>query len=39
MTAPELDLQVELRRGSAATLVYFSDLTYDYVRLNAGRST
>ena len=39
MTAPELDLQVELRRGSAATLVYFSDLTYDYVRLNAGRRT
>ncbi len=39
MDAPELELSVDLRRGRASSVVYFSDLTHDYVRLNAGART
>jgi glutamate N-acetyltransferase / amino-acid N-acetyltransferase len=35
----ELDLSVDLHRGTVESVVYFSDLTHDYVRLNAGRRT
>lgn len=39
LAAREVDLLVDLRRGDGSTLVYFSDLTHDYVRLNAGYRT
>lgn len=39
LAATELDLSIDLRRGDAADHVYFSDLTHDYVRLNAGLRT
>jgi glutamate N-acetyltransferase/amino-acid N-acetyltransferase len=32
---PEAELSVSLGRGDAGAHVYFSDLTYDYVRINA----
>jgi glutamate N-acetyltransferase/amino-acid N-acetyltransferase len=36
---PEPELSVTLGRGSASTHLYFSDLTYDYVRINAEYTT
>lgn len=36
---PEVDVSVHLYRGSASTHVYFSDLTHQYVTLNAEYST
>lgn len=39
VTDAELDMSIDLRRGSAEAVVYFSDLSHDYVRLNAGRRT
>lgn len=35
----ELELSLDLHRGTASSHVYFSDLTHDYVRLNAGART
>jgi glutamate N-acetyltransferase/amino-acid N-acetyltransferase len=35
----ELDIAVGLNRGEEKSLVYFSDLTHDYVRVNAGHRT
>ena len=32
---PEAELSVHLGRGGASTHVYFSDLTHDYIRINA----
>ncbi len=37
--APEADLSVRLGRGDGASHMYFSDLTYDYVKLNAEYTT
>ena len=37
--SPEAELSIHLRRGSARAHVYFSDLTPDYVRLNAEYTT
>jgi glutamate N-acetyltransferase / amino-acid N-acetyltransferase len=36
---PEAQLSVRLGRGGAQTHIYFSDLSYDYVRLNAEYTT
>jgi glutamate N-acetyltransferase / amino-acid N-acetyltransferase len=36
---PEAELSVRLGRGDASAHVYFSDLTYDYVRINAEYTT
>ena len=36
---PEVDLSVHLHRGDAATHLYFSDLTHQYVTLNAEYTT
>jgi glutamate N-acetyltransferase/amino-acid N-acetyltransferase len=36
---PEVELSLRLGRGDDAAHVYFSDLTYDYVRLNAEYTT
>jgi glutamate N-acetyltransferase / amino-acid N-acetyltransferase len=36
---PEAELSIRLGRGSAAAHVYFSDLTHDYVRINAEYTT
>jgi glutamate N-acetyltransferase / amino-acid N-acetyltransferase len=36
---PEAELTVSLGRGDAEAHVYFSDLTYDYVRINAEYTT
>jgi glutamate N-acetyltransferase / amino-acid N-acetyltransferase len=36
---PEAQLSVRLGRGGAGAHVYFSDLTYDYVKLNAEYTT
>jgi glutamate N-acetyltransferase / amino-acid N-acetyltransferase len=36
---PEAELRVELGRGEASAHVYFSDLTHDYVSLNAEYTT
>ena len=35
MSAPEIAIRVELGRGDAAAVVWTSDLTEDYVRINA----
>ena len=35
----EAELSVALARGEASAHVYFSDLTYDYVRINAEYTT
>ena len=35
----EAELSIQLRRGDATAHVYFSDLTYDYVRINAEYTT
>ena len=37
--APEAELSVRLGRGEGAAHMYFSDLTYDYVKLNAEYTT
>jgi glutamate N-acetyltransferase/amino-acid N-acetyltransferase len=37
--SPEADLSVALGRGEASWHMYFSDLTYDYVKLNAEYTT
>jgi glutamate N-acetyltransferase / amino-acid N-acetyltransferase len=37
--APEAELSIRLGRGDARAHVYFSDLTYDYVRINAEYTT
>jgi glutamate N-acetyltransferase/amino-acid N-acetyltransferase len=39
MTRPEIELRVALNGSGAASTVYFSDLTHDYVTLNAEYST
>lgn len=39
LMAPQLDLDMDLHRGPASSHVYFSDLTHDYVRINAGART
>jgi glutamate N-acetyltransferase/amino-acid N-acetyltransferase len=36
---PEAELTLTLGRGKAEAHVYFSDLTYDYVRINAEYTT
>jgi glutamate N-acetyltransferase / amino-acid N-acetyltransferase len=36
---PEAELSVHLGRGGAGTYVYFSDLTHDYIRINAEYSS
>ncbi|HET8592599.1 MAG TPA: bifunctional ornithine acetyltransferase/N-acetylglutamate synthase [Solirubrobacterales bacterium] len=35
----EVELSVDLGRGDASTHVYFSDLTHDYIRINAEYTT
>jgi len=37
--APEVDLSLRLERGEGAAHVYFSDLGYEYVRINAEYTT
>jgi glutamate N-acetyltransferase/amino-acid N-acetyltransferase len=39
MEEPEVDLSVHLHRGQAGALLYFSDLTHQYVTLNAEYTT
>ena len=39
LSAQDLELSVDLHRGSASALLYFSDLTNHYVHLNAGGRT
>jgi len=39
MTLPEIELTLDLKTGEGAATVYFSDLTHDYVTLNAEYST
>ena len=39
MDGTEVDLSLNLHRGSSEALLYFSDLTHDYVTLNAEYST
>jgi glutamate N-acetyltransferase/amino-acid N-acetyltransferase len=36
---PEAELSVDLGRGRASSHVYFSDLTHDYIRINAEYTT
>jgi glutamate N-acetyltransferase / amino-acid N-acetyltransferase len=36
---PEAELSIRLSRGEASAHVYFSDLTYDYIRINAEYTT
>jgi glutamate N-acetyltransferase / amino-acid N-acetyltransferase len=36
---PEAELSIRLGRGNASAYVYFSDLTHDYVRINAEYTT
>jgi glutamate N-acetyltransferase / amino-acid N-acetyltransferase len=36
---PEAELSARLGRGDASAQVYFSDLTYDYIRINAEYTT
>ena len=36
---PEAELSIKLGRGDAAAHVYFSDLTHDYIRINAEYTT
>jgi glutamate N-acetyltransferase / amino-acid N-acetyltransferase len=38
-SAPEAELRIALGRGDASAHVYFSDLTHDYVSLNAEYTT
>jgi glutamate N-acetyltransferase / amino-acid N-acetyltransferase len=37
--APEAELSIRLGRGDASAHVYFSDLTHDYIRINAEYTT
>jgi glutamate N-acetyltransferase / amino-acid N-acetyltransferase len=37
--SPEAELSINLGRGKAAAHVYFSDLTHDYIRINAEYTT
>ncbi len=39
MSQPEISVGVDLHRGASAQTVYFSDLTHDYVTLNAEYTT
>jgi len=39
LAASELEISVDLHRGAASNLLYFSDLTNHYVHLNAGVRT
>ncbi|HQG55187.1 MAG TPA: bifunctional ornithine acetyltransferase/N-acetylglutamate synthase, partial [Thermoleophilia bacterium] len=39
MAQHEIDLHVAVDGGSASTTIYFSDLTHDYVTLNAEYTT
>jgi len=39
MAQHEIDLRVGLHGGSAGATIYFSDLTHDYVTLNAEYTT
>lgn len=39
MARPEISVSVNLHRGSASHIMYFSDLTHDYVTLNAEYTT
>ena len=39
MAQPEMELGVDLHRGSAAAILYFSDLTHQYVTFNAEYTT
>ena len=36
---PEAELSINLGRGKASAHVYFSDLTHDYIRINAEYTT
>ena len=36
---PEAELSIRLGRGDARAHVYFSDLTHDYIRINAEYTT
>jgi glutamate N-acetyltransferase/amino-acid N-acetyltransferase len=36
---PEAEIAIRLGRGDAAAHVYFSDLTHDYIRINAEYTT
>ncbi len=36
---PEAELSINLGRGKASARVYFSDLTHDYIRINAEYTT
>jgi N-acetylglutamate synthase/N-acetylornithine aminotransferase len=36
---PEAELSINLGRGTGAAHVYFSDLTHDYIRINAEYTT
>ena len=36
---PEAELSVRLGRGDASAHVFFSDLTHDYIRINAEYTT
>jgi N-acetylglutamate synthase/N-acetylornithine aminotransferase len=37
--SPEAELSIRLGRGEARAHVYFSDLTHDYIRINAEYTT
>jgi glutamate N-acetyltransferase/amino-acid N-acetyltransferase len=39
MKEPEIDLHIGLNGSGAAATIYFSDLTHDYVTLNAEYTT
>jgi glutamate N-acetyltransferase/amino-acid N-acetyltransferase len=39
MVQPEMELVVDLHRGSAGAILYFSDLTHQYVTFNAEYTT
>ncbi len=39
MAQHEIDVRVVLNGGAAASTLYFSDLTHDYVTLNAEYTT
>ena len=39
MAAPEVDIEIDLNMGSACAEIFTSDLTYEYVRLNAEYTT
>lgn len=36
---PEVEISITLGRGAASALIYFSDLTYEYIRINAEYTT